>query len=66
MNHFYLYQNRDLFAESTYDRYTRDVKLLINAEKCRQNYYYLAETYGALGDIDNYYKSHILRKSLIL
>ena len=59
MNHFYLYQNRDLFAESTYNRYTRDVKLLINAEKCRQNYYYLAETYGALGDIDNYYKYNL-------
>lgn len=59
INQFNLYQNRDLFGESTYNRYKRDIKLLLNAEKCRHNYYYLAETYGALGDSDNYYRYNL-------
>jgi len=56
---FYLYQNRDLYGESTMKRLNKDVDLFLAATKCRHNYYYLAQTYHALGDIDNAYKYNI-------
>jgi hypothetical protein len=57
---FYLYQNRDLYGESTMKRLNKDVDLLSNADKCCHNYYYLAQTYLALGDIDNCYNYNLL------
>jgi hypothetical protein len=57
---FYLYQNRDLYGESTTPRLKTDIQLLLNSEKCCRNFYYLAQTYWALGDIDNFYKYNLL------
>jgi len=56
----HLYQNRDMYGGSTNNRLKRDIYQLENAVKCRRNYYYLAQSYGAIGDIDNYYKYNVL------
>jgi glycosyltransferase involved in cell wall biosynthesis len=56
----HLYQNRDMYGGSTNNRLKRDIHHLENAVKCRHNYYYLAQSYGAIGDIDNYYKYNML------
>jgi glycosyltransferase involved in cell wall biosynthesis len=56
----HLYQNRDMYGGSTNNRLKRDIHQLENAVKCRHNYYYLAQSYGAIGDIDNYYKYNVL------
>ena len=55
----HLYQNRDLYGESTNRRFARDIYQLENAVKCRRNYFYLAQSYGAIGDIDKYYTYNV-------
>ena len=60
INNFYLYQNRDKYGENTMKRIKRDIQQLSSAIKCRHNYYYLAQSYSAIGDIDNSYKYNLL------
>lgn len=60
INNFYLYQNRDKYGENTMKRINRDIQQLSSAIKCRHNYYYLAQSYSAIGDIDNSYKYNVL------
>jgi len=60
INKFYLYQNRDKYGENTMKRIKRDIQQLSSAIKCRHNYYYLAQSYSAIGDIDNSYKYNLL------
>jgi len=60
INNFYLYQNRDKYGENTMKRIKRDIQQLSSAVKCRHNYYYLAQSYSAIGDIDNCYNYNVL------
>jgi hypothetical protein len=60
IHNFYLYQNRDKYGENVMKRINRDIEQLVSAVKCRHNYYYLAQSYSAIGDIDNCYKYNVL------
>jgi glycosyltransferase involved in cell wall biosynthesis len=60
IDNFYLYQNRDKYGENTMKRINRDIEQLSSAIKCRHNYYYLAQSYSAIGDIENSYKYNVL------
>jgi len=60
IDNFYLYQNRDKYGENTMKRINRDIQQLSSAIKCRHNYYYLAQSYSAIGDIDNCYNFNVL------
>lgn len=55
-----LYQNRDLYGESTKNRYYKDIELLLNAEPNKRNLYFLAQSYMSIDDYQNGFKYNIL------
>lgn len=55
-----LYQNRDLYGESTKQRYYKDIELLLNAEPNKRNLYFLAQSYMSIDDYQNGFKYNIL------
>jgi glycosyltransferase involved in cell wall biosynthesis len=55
-----LYQNRDRYAGSTPLRVENDIQLLLTAEPCTRNYYYLAQSYLFMKDYQNCFKYNLL------
>jgi len=57
---FLLYQDRIKYGSSTEKRYSKDIKLLLEAKHNKRNFFFLAQTYMSINDFHNGYKYNLL------
>ncbi len=55
-----LFQDRVKHGQSTINRYSKDIELLLKAEPNKRNLYFLAQTYMSIDDYKNGFKYNVL------